>query len=436
MPISVKNVADLLGIQKKAPEPAPEAEQNQPAQTNEQAQSNAPAQQPPAASTDTIPPIKEPADSTNVSSAPTNKSGAPTETTEETTSTEETQTPPKNQKPESTEQTQLPEGATEVAGKDADGDDCHIIKDKDGRELKRIYNKGEEDEYSVTVEYDNNGNYTKIYKYGDGKTSSITQYDKNDKKLKENYYEEDGTTISSTAEYKYNEDGSYTQTYKYGDGKFTIITQYDKNNNPLKMTYYKDDSTTIDHTAEYKYNEDGSYTTTIKNGDGKITSIDQYDKNKELLKYTSYKEDGKTPDNIFENGIFRLKHIKTKNADGKEVEHKYEFDENGVCIKSSLAQELYNQINPASLNSKTIKKLKQLTPENIIKVLTAYQKLAGKTLQQAIEEEWGSDKDVMRKLVNDALNARLKELDLDPAKGNINDPKQLAEIAKLDNKKS
>ena len=42
----------------------------------------------------------------------------------------------------------------------------------------------------------------------------------------------------------------------------------------------------------------------------------------------------------------------------------------------------------------------------------------------------------MKKLVNDALNARLKELDLDPAKGNINDPKQLAELAKLDNKKS
>ena len=118
------------------------------------------------------------------------------------------------------------------------------------------------------------------------------------------------------------------------------------------------------------------------------------------------------------------------------VEHKYEFDENGVCIKSSLAQELYDQISPASLNSNTIKKLKQLNSQNIIKVLTAYQKLAGKTLQQAIEDEWGSDKDVMRKLVSDALNARLKELGLDPAKGNINDPKQLAELAKLDNKKS
>ena len=388
LPVSVKNVADLLGIQKKAPEPAPEAEQNQPAQTNEQAQSNAPAQQPPAAPTDTIPPIKEPADSTNVSSAPTNKSGAPTETTEETTSTEETQTPPKNQKPESTEQTQLPEGATEVAGKDVDGNDCHIIKNKDGKELKRIYSKGEEDEYSVTVKYDNNGKKTKEIEThcGNTKTESIRYYNPNGKLGKVEYYKEDGTTISDTNEYKYNEDGSYTKTYKNGDGKTIFISQY------------------------------------IPNG--------------KILKFTDYKEDGKTPDKIIENGILRLQHIKNKDADGKVVEHKYEFDENGVCIKSSLAQELYDQISPASLNSKTIKKLKQLNSQNIIKVLTAYQKLAGKTLQQAIEEEWGSGIDVMKKLVNDALNARLKELDLDPAKGNINDPKQLAELAKLDNKKS
>ena len=388
LPVSVKNVADLLGIQKKAPEPAPEAEQNQPAQTNEQAQSNAPAQQPPAAPTDTIPPIKEPADSTNVSSAPTNKSGAPTETTEETTSTEETQTPPKNQKPESTEQTQLPEGATEVAGKDVDGNDCHIIKNKDGKELKRIYSKGEEDEYSVTVKYDNNGKKTKEIEThcGNTKTESIRYYNPNGKLGKVEYYKEDGTTISDTNEYKYNEDGSYTKTYKNGDGKTIFISQY------------------------------------IPNG--------------KILKFTDYKEDGKTPDKIIENGILRLNHIQNKDADGKVVEHKYEFDENGVCIKSSLAQELYDQISPASLNSNTIKKLKQLNSQNIIKVLTAYQKLAGKTLQQAIADKWGSDIDVMKKLVSDALNARLKELDLDPAKGNINDPKQLAELAKLDNKKS
>ena len=435
LPISVKNVADLLGIQKKAPEPAEQAEETS---SNQPEQSNTPAQQPPTAPTDTIPPIKEPADSTNVASAPTNKSGAPTETTEETTSTEETQTPPKNQKPESTEQTQLPEGATEVAGKDAYGIDCHIIKNKDDKELKRIYNKGEEDEYSVTVEYDNNGKKTKEIEThcGNTKTDIIRYYKPNGKLEKVEDYIEDGKTICSTENYKYNEDGSYTQIYKNGDGKTTGIDQYDKNNRLLKATYYKYDSTTIDYTQEYQYNEDGSYTNTIKNGDGITSSITQYDKNKKLLKTTYYKNDGKTPDKIIENGIVRLQHIKNKDADGKVVEHKYEFDENGVCIKSSLAQELYNQINPASLNSKTIKKLKQLNSQNIIKVLTAYQKLAGKTLQQAIEEEWGSGIDVMRKLVNDALNARLKELGLDPAKGNINDPKQLAELAKLDNKKS
>ncbi len=458
LPISVKNVADLLGIQKKAPEPAPEAEQNQPAQKNEQDNPNAPAQQPPAAPTDTIPPItepadstnvasaptdtippiKEPADSTNVASAPTNKSGAPTETTEETTSTEETQTLPKNQKSEGTEQTQLPEGATEVAGKDADGKDCHIVKDKDGRELKRIYDKGEANEYSVTVEYDNNGKKTKEIEThcGNTKTDIIRYYKPNGKLEKIENYNDDGTTLETTVDYKYNEDGSYTKTEKHGDGKTFTIHQHDKNGNPLKTTYYKDDSTTIDHTAEYKYNEAGSYTTTIKDGDGITSSIAQYDKNNNLLKTTYYKNDGKTPNEIIENGIVRLQHIKNKDADGKVVEHKYEFDENGVCIKSSLAQELYNQINPASLNSKTIKKLKQLNSQNIIKVLTAYQKLAGKTLQQAIADEWGSDIDVMKKLVSDALNARLKKLGLDPAKVNINDPKQLAEIAKLDNKKS
>ncbi len=88
------------------------------------------------------------------------------------------------------------------------------------------------------------------------------------------------------------------------------------------------------------------------------------------------------------------------------------------------------------MNSNTIKKLEQLNAKNIIKVLTAYQKLAGHSLQQAIDNELGFGKDKMRKLVNDALNARLKELGLDPAKVNINDPKQLAEIAKLDNKNS
>ena len=321
LPISVKNVADLLGIQKKAPE-APQAQE------------------------------------------------AP-----------ETPEAPANQTP-------LPEGATEVAGKDADGVDCHIVKDKDGRELKRIYNKGQEDEYSVTVEYDNNGKKTKEIETqsGNNKTDIIRYYNPNGKLGKVENYQEDGTTIRSTAEYQYNEDGSYTQTNKNGDGKTTDI---------------------------YEYNKDGN-----------------------TQKVTSYKEDGKTPNIIVENGIVRLTHIKTKNADGKEVAHRYEFDENGICISSGLALELYNQIEPSSLNSNTIKKLEQLNAKNIIKVLTAYQKLAGHSLQQAIDNELGFGKDKMRKLVNDALNARLKELGLDPAKVNINDPKQLAEIAKLDNKNS
>ena len=130
-----------------------------------------------------------------------------------------------------------------------------------------------------------------------------------------------------------------------------------------------------------------------------------------------------------------MTHIATTDADGNTIEHKYDFDENGVCTRSDLAVKLRQQIEPASLNKNTIKLLKQLNPENIIKVLTSYQILTGKTLQQAIEDEWdlSNSKDTMRALVQDALDERLRQLGLEPSEVDINDPEQLAEIAKRDN---
>ena len=318
LPISVKNVADLLGIQKKAPEPAEQAEETS---SNQPAQSNTPAQQPPTAPTDTIPPMTEPADSTNT--APTNPN-----------TPAQSNTPAQPNQPASP--TQLPEGATEVAGKDAYGDDCHIIKDKDGRELKRIYNKGQENEYSVTVEYDNNGKKTKEIEThcGNTKTDIIRYYKPNGKLEKVEDYIEDGKTICSTENYKYNEDGSYTKIYKNGDGKTSSITQYDKKDKTLKATYYKDDSTTIDYTQEYKYNEDGSYTKTEKHGDGKTFTIHQHDKNGRIIKLTEYKGDGKTIDNTIEynyneDGSYTKIY---KNGDGK-TSSITQYDKNYKLLK-------------------------------------------------------------------------------------------------------
>ena len=390
---------------------------------------------------------------------------------------------------------QLPEGVTETAGKDENGRDCMIWKDQDGREIKRIYNNDDaETKYSVTVEYGENGKKTKEIEtqMGNDKTDIIRYYNEDGKISKVEDYADDGTTIISTKTYEYNEDGSYketisgadekpdevieydgseeprpvkktiyeddgttvkqTTTYEYKDGKLSKTTisgadekpdkviEYDGSEEPrpVKEIYYEDDGTTVKKAYTYEYKDDKlSRTITFVDG-GKLYRVEEYDSSGDKIKHTVYAEDGETPVHIVENGLVKMTHIATTDADGNTIEHKYDFDENGVCTRSDLAVKLRQQIEPASLNKNTIKLLKQLNPENIIKVLTSYQILTGKTLQQAIEDEWdlSNSKDTMRALVQDALDERLRQLGLEPSEVDINDPEQLAEIAKRDNIKS
>ena len=390
---------------------------------------------------------------------------------------------------------QLPEGVTETAGEDQNGIDCMIWKDQDGREIKRIYNNDNaETKYSVTVEYGENGKKTKETEtqMGNDKIDIIRYYNEDGKISKVEDYADDGTTINSTKTYEYNEDGSYketisgadekpdkvieydgseeprpvketvyeddgttvkqTTTYEYKDGKLSKTTisgadekpdkviEYDGSEEPrpVKEIYYEDDGTTVKKAYTYEYKDDKlSRTITFVDG-GKLYRVEEYDSSGDKIKHTVYAEDGETPVHIVENGLVKMTHIATTDADGNTIEHKYDFDENGVCTRSDLAVKLRQQIEPASLNKNTIKLLKQLNPENIIKVLTSYQILTGKTLQQAIEDEWdlSNSKDTMRALVQDALDERLRQLGLEPSEVDINDPEQLAEIAKRDNIKS
>ena len=392
---------------------------------------------------------------------------------------------------------QLPEGVTETAGKDENGHDCMIWKDQDGREIKRIYNNDNaEEKYSVTVEYGENGKKTKETetRYGDEKIDLIRYYNEDGKISKVEDYADDGTTINSTKTYEYNEDGSYkvtisgadekpnyvieydnseeprpvketvykddgttveyTTTNEYKDGKLSkktfsgadekpdYVIEYDGSEEPrpVKETIYEDDGTTVKQTTTYKYKDDG-YTMTQTDGNNKLQMVTEY-KNRDIINQTVYAEDGETPVHVVENGLVKMTHIATTDADGNAIEHKYDFDENGICTRSDLAVKLRQQIEPASLNKDTIKLLKQLNPENIIKVLTSYQYIEGEkidsTLQQAIEDEWdlSNSKDTMRDLVQDALDERLRQLGLEPSEVDINDPEQLAEIARLDNIKS
>lgn len=72
------------------------------------------------------------------------------------------------------------------------------------------------------------------------------------------------------------------------------------------------------------------------------------------------------------------------------------YDTNSATIRQQgkkLAYDLHNQIEGASINSNTIKLLKQIKPTNVLHVLDEYSKLTkGKeTLAQAVDNEWGLD---------------------------------------------
>ena len=292
---------------------------------------------------------------------------------------------------------------------------------------------------TTTYEYKDGKLSKKTFSGADEKPDKVIEYDGSEepRPVKETIYTEDGTTVKQTTTYEY-KDGKLSKTTISGaDEKPDKVIEYDGSEEPrpVKEIYYEDDGTTVKKAYTYEYKDDKlSRTITFVDG-GKLYRVEEYDSSGDKIKHTVYAEDGETPVHIVENGLVKMTHIATTDADGNTIEHKYDFDENGVCTRSDLAVKLRQQIEPASLNKNTIKLLKQLNPENIIKVLTSYQILTGKTLQQAIEDEWdlSNSKDTMRALVQDALDERLRQLGLEPSEVDIKDPAQLAEIAKRDN---
>ena len=307
-----------------------------------------------------------------------------------------------------------------------------IYYEDDGTTVKKAYTyEYKDDKLSRTITFVDGG---KLYR--------VEEYDSSGDKIKHTVYAEDGTTVKQTTTYEY-KDGKLSKTTISGaDEKPDKVIEYDGSEEPrpVKEIYYEDDGTTVKKAYTYEYKDDKlSRTITFVDG-GKLYRVEEYDSSGDKIKHTVYAEDGETPVHIVENGLVKMTHIATTDADGNTIEHKYDFDENGVCTRSDLAVKLRQQIEPASLNKNTIKLLKQLNPENIIKVLTSYQILTGKTLQQAIleEKDWDNsgDKEAMQKIVKDALDERLRQLGLEPSEVDINDPEQLAEIAKRDNIKS
>ena len=292
---------------------------------------------------------------------------------------------------------------------------------------------------TTTYEYKDGKLSKKTFSGADEKPDKVIEYDGSEepRPVKETVYEDDGTTVKQTTTCEYKDGKLSRKTLSGAGNKTKIVREYDNTEREIKATFYEDDGQTINRIVTCTYKDDNSRTMTQTDGNNKLQMVTEY-KNRDIINQTVYAEDGETPVHIVENGLVKMTHIATTDADGNTIEHKYDFDENGVCTRSDLAVKLRQQIEPASLNKNTIKLLKQLNPENIIKVLTSYQILTGKTLQQAIEDEWdlSNSKDTMRALVQDALDERLRQLGLEPSEVDINDPEQLAEIAKRDNIKS
>ena len=435
MPVSVKNVMDKFGIpQRKIEEPAPEAAQEQPTA--------------PSDTTQTVPPETTPVDSTETVETPAAK--APEKPAE---------TPKAEEKPETTTPTPTAAGTPQerlaanpyakakeppegVTAKQGNNTNCEIWTDSNGREVKRIYNKGDADnEYCVVTEYDNNGKKTAELETQIGSDSDKLdyerQYDENGKLVKRISYKADGQTVNDTETYKYNDDGSYTKTLTRGDDTLSYVREKDNKDRTTKYTEYKEDGKTVDFTDTYTYDDkDGSKTITSTRGDGTVAYIGEYDKDGNKPKETYYKEDGKTVDRLVENGVLRLTHIKSKNSDGIERDYKFEFDENGVCTKSVLADSLYNQISGPSLNSNTIALLEYINPENVIKVLTSYQAVAGQSLVQALQEEWFMGEEPIQKHIYENLTKRLEQLGIKDETIDLGNPEFVAKLAKLDNEKT
>ena len=296
--------------------------------------------------------------------------------------------------------------------KRGDGTVSRVYEYQDGRDVKYTgyAADGETVNSTCETEYDSSDNKAKAtWKRGDGTVSSVYEY-QDGKEVKYTGYAADGETVNSTCETEYDSSSEIAkETWKRGDGTVSSVYEY-QDGKEVKYTSYAEDGETVNRTRESEYDGSGSKTKeTRKRGDGTISSVHDFKEGKEVKKI-DYAADGRTAQRIIENEQVKMVRISSKTANDSTVSYEYNFDENGVCNQSGLADDLKKQISGPSLNSNTIALLKRITPENVVKVLTSYKATAGQSLQDAINEEWGLGEEEIEEYINKALEKRKQDL--------------------------
>lgn len=215
------------------------------------------------------------------------------------------------------------------------------------------------------------------------------------------------------------EDGKeVARKYSTENGDYTVSIEYDENGNKTREVETGYNTNKPLYIREYDSEGNKTKETELR-GDGTTRYIKDYENGK-VKTATYYNEDGKTPVKIIENDQLKMLKLKSKTENGATVINQYNFDENGVCTSSTLANSLHKQISGPSLNRNTIAFLKQLTPENVLKVLTSYEAMAGESLIDAISDEWGlndeqfNDDMKVKDLIPTLVAERAKQLGFEP----------------------
>ena len=105
---------------------------------------------------------------------------------------------------------------------------------------------------------------------------------------------------------------------------------------------------------------------------------------------------------------------KLSNPDNKKTEQKTEKKDPPLCKEKpkDIAKQLFDQISGASLNKNTIALLKKIGKNNAAQVIDEYKKIAGQSLADAIDEEWGLDIKTVKEYLCKPLLEQAKSLDI------------------------